>query len=637
MYYSSGNYEAFARPKKPDGVDSKSAYIIGSGLAALSAACYLVRDGQMEGIRVHVLEKDSVPGGACDGMYYTSVGYVMRGGREMDNHFECMWDLFRSIPSIETEGVSVLDEYYWLNKADPNFSLCRATEKQGQDAHTDKKFGLSDKACSQLMKLYLTANEELYNKKITDVFDDEVLNSNFWLYWRTMFAFESWHSALEMKLYMQRFVHHIGGLPDFTALRFTKYNQYESMILPMIKYLESFGVQFEYGVKVENVTFDISGGRKAATGIEVIRNGAEETIPLTENDLVFITNGGCVENSAIGSQNTPSEFNKEIKPGGGWDMWRKIAAQDKSFGNPDKFCYDAEKTNWMSATVTTLDKRVIPYITAICKRDPFSGGVVTGGIVTCRDSSWLLSWTINRQPQFRSQPKDQCLVWVYALFTDRNGDYVKKPMRDCTGKEICMEWLYHLGVPIDEIEDIAENSCNTVPVMMPYVTAFFMPRQAGDRPDVVPNGAVNFAFLGQFAETKRDTIFTTEYSIRTGMEAVYTLLGIDRGVPEVWGSTYDIRDLLNATIALRDGKPLTADTGLLANAAIKPLLKKIHSTDIEKLLLRYNVIGLPESDEKNASERHINKKNFVKAGAGAAAVGTAIAVAKIVKNKKKQT
>ena len=637
MYYSSGNYEAFARPKKPDGVDSKSAYIIGSGLAALSAACYLVRDGQMEGSRVHVLEKDSVPGGACDGMYYTSVGYVMRGGREMDNHFECMWDLFRSIPSIETEGVSVLDEYYWLNKADPNFSLCRATEKQGQDAHTDKKFGLSDKACSQLMKLYLTANEELYNKKITDVFDDEVLNSNFWLYWRTMFAFENWHSALEMKLYMQRFVHHIGGLPDFTALRFTKYNQYESMILPMIKYLESFGVQFEYGVKVENVTFDISGGRKAATGIEVIRNGAEETIPLTENDLVFITNGGCVENSAIGSQNTPSEFNKEIKPGGGWDMWRKIAAQDKSFGNPDKFCYDAEKTNWMSATVTTLDKRVIPYITAICKRDPFSGGVVTGGIVTCRDSSWLLSWTINRQPQFRSQPKDQCLVWVYALFTDRNGDYVKKPMRDCTGKEICMEWLYHLGVPIDEIEDIAENSCNTVPVMMPYITAFFMPRQAGDRPDVVPNGAVNFAFLGQFAETKRDTIFTTEYSIRTGMEAVYTLLGIDRGVPEVWGSTYDIRDLLNATIALRDGKPLTADTGLLANAAIKPLLKKIHSTDIEKLLLRYNVIGLPESDEKNASERHINKKNFVKAGAGAAAVGTAIAVAKIVKNKKKQT
>ena len=57
MYYSSGNYEAFARPKKPAGVDSKSAYIVGSGLAALTAACYLVRDGQMKGERVHVLEK----------------------------------------------------------------------------------------------------------------------------------------------------------------------------------------------------------------------------------------------------------------------------------------------------------------------------------------------------------------------------------------------------------------------------------------------------------------------------------------------------------------------------------------------------------------------------------------------------
>ena len=632
MYYSSGNYEAFARPRKPDGVDNKSAYIVGSGLAALSAACYLVRDGQMDGSRIHVLEKDPVPGGACDGMYYTDVGYVMRGGREMDNHFECMWDLFRSIPSIETEGVSVLDEYYWLNKADPNYSLCRATEKQGQDAHTDKKFGLSDKACTQLMKLYLTSNEELYNKKITDVFDDEVLNSNFWLYWRTMFAFENWHSALEMKLYMQRFVHHIGGLPDFTALRFTKYNQYESMILPMIKYLEGFGVKFEYGVKVENVIFDVKGGRKVATEIEIIRDETAETISLTENDLIFITNGGCVENSTIGSQDTPARFNNVIKPGGGWDMWRKIAAQDKSFGHPDKFCYDAEKTNWMSATVTTLDQEVIPYIKSICKRDPFTGKVVTGGIVTCRDSSWLLSWTINRQPQFRDQPKDQCLVWVYALFTDKKGDFVKKPMRECTGKEICMEWLYHIGVPTDQIEELAEESCNTVPVMMPYITAFFMPREAGDRPDVVPEGAVNFAFLGQFAETKRDTIFTTEYSIRTGMEAVYTLLDIDRGVPEVWGSTYDVRDLLNATIALRDGKPLTADTGLLANAAIKPLLKKIHGTDIEKLLLRYNVIELPEKSDDN-SDSLVDKEKLLKVGAGVAALGTAIAVAKKVKKK----
>lgn len=591
MYYSNGNYEAFARPEKPADVDRKSAYIIGSGLAALAAACFLVRDGQMNGKRVHILEKDPIPGGACDGFKYDGVGYVMRGGREMDNHFECMWDLFRSIPSIETEGVSVLDEYYWLNKHDPNYSLMRATADCGQDAHTDGKFNLSNKAALEIMELFFTPDEKLYDKRIYEVFDDEVLNSNFWMYWRTMFAFENWHSALEMKLYLRRFVHHVGGLPDFSALRFTKYNQYESMILPMIKYLESYDVQFHYGVKVVNVVFDTNPEKKIAKRIDVIRGDEKDAIDLTENDLVFITNGGCVENSSIGSQNQPVPYNWEIKEGGGWDMWRKIAAQDPSFGRPDKFCSNPEQTNWMSATVTTLDDRIPTYVQKICQRDPFSGKVVTGGIVTAKDSNWLLSWTFNRQPQFRSQPKDQLVGWIYGLFSDKPGNYVKKPMRECTGKEICMEWLYHMGVPVNEIEYLAEHSANTVPVMMPYITAFFMPRRQGDRPDVVPKGSVNFAFLGQFAETVRDTIFTTEYSIRTGMEAVYTLLNIDRGVPEVWGSVFDVRDLLNAAVQLRDGKEITdIDLNLIQRFAVKKLLKKTAGTEIEKLLKDYNAV-----------------------------------------------
>ncbi len=591
MYYSSGNYEAFARPKKPVDVDKKSAYIVGSGLAALSAACFLVRDGQMKGKNIHILEKDQIPGGACDGYLYDGLGYVMRGGREMDNHFECMWDLFHSIPSIETEGVSVLDEYYWLNKEDPNYSLMRATMNRGEDAHTDRKFDISDKGAMEIMKLFFTPDEDLYDKKITDYFSDEVLNSNFWLYWRTMFAFENWHSALEMKLYIKRFIHHIGGLPDFTALRFTKYNQYESMILPMIEYLKKYDVQFHYGTKVENVKFEISDYKKVAKSIIITKDGEESSIDLTENDLVFITNGGCVENSSMGSQNTPAVMNTEIKAGGGWDLWRKIAEQDSSFGNPDKFCYYPELTNWMSATVTTLDDRIPPYVQKICKRDPFSGKVVTGGIVTVKDSNWLLSWTFNRQPQFRSQPKGQLVGWIYGLFSNVPGNYVKKPMRDCTGKEICMEWLYHLGVPENQIEELAENSANTIPVMMPYIDAFFMPRNGTDRPKVVPNQAVNFAFLGQFAETERDTIFTTEYSIRTAMVAVYTLLNVDRGVPEVWGSTYDIRDLLNATVKLRDGKPITEmNLGLKEKIALKEVLKQIKGTDIEKLLKEYHVI-----------------------------------------------
>ncbi|HAU86619.1 MAG TPA: oleate hydratase [Lachnospiraceae bacterium] len=591
IYYSSGNYEAFARPEKPEGVDKKSAYIVGSGLASLAAACFLVRDGQMKGKKIHILEAMEIPGGACDGIYDPLRGYVMRGGREMEDHFECLWDLFHSIPSLEKPGASVLDEFYWLNKHDPNYSLCRATVNRGEDAHTDGKFNLSQKGAMEIMKLFFTKDEDLYDKTIEDVFDDEVFDSTFWLYWRTMFAFENWHSALEMKLYFQRFIHHIGGLPDFSALKFTKYNQYESLILPMIKYLEEAGVQFQYGTKVTNVVFSFASGKKVAKTIECKVNGEEQEIALTEKDLVFVTNGSCTEGTIYGDQDHAPVGEAEVRTSGCWSLWKKIAAQDPSFGHPEKFCSDIKKTNWESATVTTSDDTIISYIEKICKRDPRSGRVVTGGIVSCQDSSWLLSWTINRQGQFKEQKKEEVCVWIYSLFTDVIGDYTKKPMKECTGKEITAEWLYHLGVPVDEIDELASNHAVCVPTMMPYITAFFMPRKKGDRPDVIPAGCVNFAFLGQFAETPRDTIFTTEYSVRTAMEAVYGLLGVDRGVPEVWGSVYDIRELLDSSVKLMDGKsPLEIELPGPLNALKKPVLKKIKGTVIEKVLRDHDVI-----------------------------------------------
>lgn len=217
--------------------------------------------------------------------------------------------------------------------------------------------------------------------------------------------------------------------------------------------------------------------------------------------------------------------------------------------------------------------------------------MVTGGIVTCRDSKWLMSWTVNRQPHFKDQPKDQLVVWVYGLFTDVPGDYVKKPMRECTGFEITQEWLYHLGVPVQDIPDMARNSAHCIPCMMPYITAFFMPRTKGDRPQVVPEGCVNFAFLGQFADTVRDTVFTTEYSVRTAMEAVYTLLDVDRGVPEVWGSVYDVRALLDATVKMRDGKKITdMKLPFMLRFVMNKALKKMHGTVIEELMQRYHVI-----------------------------------------------
>ena len=596
MYYSAGTYEAFAHPEKPEGVEKKSAYIIGTGLAGLSAAFYLLRDGQMKGEHIHLLEKLELAGGSCDGRKDITKGFYMRGGREMDNHFECMWDMFRDVPSIETPNVSVLDEYYWLNKHDPNYSLCRASINRGQDAHTDKQFKLDKKSALALSKLFMTPEKDLEDKKISDVLPESFWNTNFWLYWQTMFAFQKWSSALEMKRYLCRYVHHIDGLPDFSALRFTKYNQYESMILPLTKYLESHGVKIEYGVDVKNVVIEEKSGKKVAKQIIFVRDGKTQTIDLIEDDLVFITNGCCTDTSCYGDQTHAPDLSK-IKNGAGesWDLWKNIAKQAThgEYGNPDKFCSNVDATNWMSATIATSDEEIIQKIIGVCKRDPRSGKVTTGGIVTVKDSTenWYLSWTINRQPQFKSQDKNMVLVWVYSLNTNRPGNYVKKAMRDCTGEEVAQEWLYHIGVSEDKIKNYAKNRCNTTTCFMPYINAFFQPRKEEDRPLVVPHGAVNFAFVGQFAETPRDTIFTTEYSIRTGMEAVYTLLNVDRAVPEVWGSKYDVRELLRAAYYAIDKKPIKdAKLSFKEKQLLKLVLKKTKGTDIEILLKESGLI-----------------------------------------------
>ncbi|NLV80411.1 MAG: oleate hydratase [Rhodococcus sp.] len=585
MYYSSGNYEAFARPRKPEGVDRKTAWFVGSGLASLSGAAFMIRDGRMSGDRITILERLKLPGGALDGIKEPKKGFVIRGGREMENHFECLWDLFRSVPSLEVEDASVLDEFYWLNKDDPNSSLQRVTERRGQDAHTDFEFGLNSKAQRDIMKIFLTPRDELENKRIDEVFGEDFLASNFWLYWRTMFAFEQWHSALEMKLYLHRFVHHIRGLPDLSALKFTKYNQYESLVLPLYRWLLDQGVHFRFDTEVTDIDFAISADEKTATRIHWVSEGTPGGVDLGEDDLVLTTIGSLTENSDNGDHHTPARLDEGPAPA--WDLWRRIAAKDPAFGRPDVFGSHIPETKWESATVTTLDERIPEYIRKVCKRDPFSGRVVTGGIVTARDSTWLLSWTVNRQPHFKQQSKDQIVVWVYALFVDVPGDYVEKPMQECTGEEITREWLYHLGVPVEDIDDLAADGAKTVPVMMPYVTAFFMPRQAGDRPAVVPEHATNFAFIGQFAETTRDCIFTTEYSVRTGMEAAYQLLGIDRGVPEVYGSTYDIRTLLQATYFLNDKKEEDVP---LPKALRRRLGEKLDENEIGRLLHEYHIL-----------------------------------------------
>lgn len=416
------------------------------------------------------------------------------------------------------------------------------------------------------------------------------------LSWRTMFAFQEWHSLLEMKLYLHRFIHHIHGMPDLSTLKFTKYNQYESFVLPLHAYLLSQGVKFQYQARVDDIDFffEESGATSRATQIHWtdLSTGNAEVTPLDTNDLLFMTIGSLTENSSCGDNKTPAGLNAGPAPA--WDLWRHLAAKTPStdlFGRPEVFgAYEnINATKWESCTVTTLDSRIPKLIENICHRDPFSGRVVTGGIVTVRDSAWLMSWTVNRQPHFKKQKPNEIVVWIYGLFVDNiPGDYVRKPMSACTGEEITMEWLYHLGCPTADISVLASSGVKAVPVMMPYVTSFFMPRTKGDRPDVVPKGSENYAFIGQFAESGRDCIFTCEYAVRTAMQAVYTLLGVERSIPEVWASTYDVRILVKAIIHLRDGKKIKSH---MPNPIKKWMMKKLDANEIGRLLEEYELVG----------------------------------------------
>lgn len=584
-----GDYDRLVNSRKPKGIDEKYAYIVGTGLAGLSTAGFLVKDAKMDPTHITFIEKDDIAGGALDGKVMTDLGYVARGGREMGHHFEVLWDLFSVIPSREDPEMSILDYLYYTNLDDPNFSNCRVTKNCGE-RYDNGKFNLSKDVIEEIIRLILTLDNKLQDVSVEEILSKDFLESDFWTYYRTMFAFENWHSALELKLYINRFIHHVGGLPNLSALQFTRFDQYESIVVPMINWLKDLGVKTQYNTEVCDIEFDLKDDKKVATKIVASdsKTGEDKSISLTENDLLFVTTGSLVEASSYGDNDTAPSL--EINEDEAFKLWKNISKKSDEFGKPEVFASDIEKTNWESATVTVKSKEIADYIEKITKRDPYTGKVVTGGIVTALDSKWLMSWTINRQGQYIDQPKDEIEVWVYALFTDVEGDYVRKKMRDCTGEEIAKEWLYQIGVKPTEIERLVKET-STIPVFMPYITAQFMPRSFGDRPYVVPKNAVNFAFLGQFVETLdnpgRDTVFTTEFSGRCAMEAVYVLTGVEKKVPEVFASRYDVRYMLDAASVLNDYNKPEIDLPLAAKAVVG---KKIKGTEIEEMLKEYNLI-----------------------------------------------
>jgi len=569
-----GTYQQI-KPKKPKGIEDKRAFLIGSGIASLSAAHYLIKDGYMTGEQITILEQDSICGGAMDGNGNVKDGFIARGGREMEEHYECLWDLFGDIPSLDEPNRSVLDELKELNDIDPNYSNVRVISNRGEKQE-DKGLGLHDKNVKELMKLLLTKEEDLGSKTVEEYFSTSFLETDMWLYWRSMFAFETWHSVVEMKRYMHRFMHLLPGMSSMRGLVFTKYNQYDSLILPLRKKLETDGVKFVFDSVVKDLDIDIYGEQKIVTAIHLTQNGKDKTIRTTKDDLVFVTNGSMTENSSIGDMHQAPVLNRG--EASVWSLWKNIAKKDVSFGNPEVFCSDIDKTKWESFTITAKGEKFCKLMEHFAQREFLPHRTATGGIITIKDSSWLMSVTVNRQPQFKNQPKDVIVAWAYALFPDKKGDFIHKAMSDCSGEELFKELLYHLGI---EPQDMGEYIDEVIvrPVMMPYITSQFMPREKQDRPQVVPKGSINLAFLGQFVEIEGDCVFTVEYSVRSAMIGVYKLLGLDKNPPEIYPSQYDIRVLAKASQTMKSD-----DEGMLQKVAEHIIKRKLKNTTLEDLI-----------------------------------------------------
>lgn len=565
-----GSYQLKYHAKRPEGIENKKAYLVGSGISTLSAAFFLIRDGHMDGGNITIFERKNVNGGALDGAGNLEDGYIIRGGREMEEHYECTWDLFGDIPTLENPERTVLDDMKEINDWDPNISAKRVIQNRGEEVDSSD-LELKDHHIEQLTKLFLAKEEDLGNLTVEQFFTPDFFETNMWLLWRSMFAFQTWHSVVEMKRYMERFIHLLPGMTKLRNILFSRYNQYDSFVLPLIKWLKDHGVKIENNTLVTDLDIEISDKEKVVTGIHLVKNGEEKYIKTTRNDLVFVINGSMTENSTLGSMNKAPELNKKLGPV--WSLWKNIAAKDPSFGNPEVFYENIDKTKWESFTVTLKDSKIVDVIKNLTNRDPYSGRVVTGGIITIKDSNWGMSFTISRQPHFANQPDDVLVLWAYGLFADNEGNYIKKKMSECTGEELLRELLYHLGVEDESMDEIVESAI-VIPAMMPHITSQFMPRIKGDRPEVVPEGSVNLAFLGQFVEIEGDCVFTVEYSVRSAMIAVYTLLNLDKQVPEIYPSKYDIRYIIKAT------KTLYGNRSLPGESIAKKLLK---DTSLENL------------------------------------------------------
>jgi len=446
----------------------------------------------------------------------------MRGGRMLTtDNYECTWDLYKSIPSLHSEGKTVFEETVEFNEKHKSHAMARLVDRRRAKVPVASMgFSLQDR--EELLKLSQADEDSLGASRITDWLSPRFFETEFWYMWSTTFAFQPWHSAVEFKRYLLRFVLEFSRIETLAGVKRTIYNQYDSLVLPLQVWLAGQGVRLLADCKVTDIDHDMEDGWFSVTGIRCLHQGKSEVLAVNEGDAVFLQNGSMTDASSLGSMaSTPAKLTKADS--GGWRLWEKLAEGRPQFGNPAVFNSCIAQSCWESFTVT------LKTPTFFDRMIEFSGNQPgTGGLVTFKDSNWLMSIVLAYQPHFPNQPANVQVFWGYALFPDRVGNFVPKPMDECNGAEVLRELCGHLRFDPPTVEP-----ANCIPCRMPYITSMFMPRVRGDRPLPVPPGSRNLAFVSQFVEIPDDVVFTVEYSVRAAQMAVYQLLGIERKVPPV--------------------------------------------------------------------------------------------------------
>ncbi|OHV96484.1 oleate hydratase [Janthinobacterium lividum] len=516
---------------------NKKAYLVGGGIGSLAAAAFMIRDGGMQGSNITIFETSPVTGGSLDGGGNAEDGYTLRGGRMLTtDNYECTWDLFKSIPSLEHAGQSVYDETIAFNEQHIPHSRARLVDRNRFKVDVSSMgFSMQDRL--ELLKLTEADEDTLGSSAITDWLSPEFFDTKFWYMWATTFAFQPWHSAVEFKRYLHRFMMEFSRIETLAGVKRTVYNQYDSLVRPLVAWLQEQGVNIIMDCTVTDIEVQEPEGRLTATALHCQRRGLADVIPVAAGDLVFFQNASMTDASSYGSMHSaPAKRTKTDSQG--WLLWEKLAEGRPELGRPAAFNSSIPESYWASYTVTLKDSAFFD------RMEQFTGNSAgTGGLVTFKDSNWFMSIVLAHQPHFAGQPEGVQVFWGYALHPDRIGNFVAKPMSECSGEEILRELCGHLNFDLDIMA-----TANCIPCSMPYITSMFMPRAKSDRPLPVPANSVNLAFVSQFVELADDVVFTVEYSVRAAQTAVYQLLGVQRDVPAIQAHDKSLKVKLDAVI-----------------------------------------------------------------------------------------